>query len=449
MPEPTTPHHVPSGPFAAPIAAMCDAAIDHDPAVPTAEAVRLVSLLVAHIGPAAADALDALDDATGVRMHLNSDVRLDNVMLDTADVLPTLLAAGAHLPAWRYYLAVMDLAHQVVAVGLYPTAAALAAIDVLRRSLLTTIDDAGARPSAVGAVPPAAAQAAAGTGPADRDAPVAPAEDIELLLTELDELVGLEEVKVEVRRVADRLLVDQLRRDAGLVVPDASRHLVFVGNPGTGKTTVARLVGRIYAALGVVARGHLVETDRDGLVAGFVGQTAAKVTAAFDEADEGVLLIDEAYSLARGGERDFGREAIDQIVKLAEDRRDRVVVILAGYTGEMAEMIAANPGMTSRFPKTLTFADYDADELAAIAELIIAASGYQLTPAARTEVRRRLEDVERVAGFGNGRYVRNLVEDTIDRQASRIAPSARAGQTPDPKQLSQLRKADLPPAAGG
>ena len=146
---------------------------------------------------------------------------------------------------------------------------------------------------------------------------------------------------------------------------DQSRHLIFTGNPGTGKTTVARLLAQIYRTLGVVERGHLVETDRAGLVAGYVGQTAPLVQARFDEADQGVLLIDEAYSLVRGGERDFGREAIDTIVKLIEDRRDRIVVVMAGYPDEMEELIASNPGLRSRFPKVIHFPDYTTDELLA------------------------------------------------------------------------------------
>ena len=158
--------------------------------------------------------------------------------------------------------------------------------------------------------------------------------------------------------VTSLLRVQRIRAERGLPVLDQSRHLIFTGNPGTGKTTVARLLAQIYRTLGVVERGHLVETDRAGLVAGFVGQTAPLVTARFDEADQGVLLIDEAYSLVRGGERDFGREAIDTIVKLIEDRRDRIVVVMAGYPDEMDELIEANPGLRSRFPKVIHFPDY-------------------------------------------------------------------------------------------
>ncbi len=228
-----------------------------------------------------------------------------------------------------------------------------------------------------------------------------PARPLEELLAELDELVGLQAVKAEVKLVTNLLQVQKLRRERDLPVLEQSRHLVFTGNPGTGKTTVARLLAQIYRTLGVVKRGHLVETDRAGLVAGYVGQTAPRVVAVFDSADEGVLLIDEAYSLARGGERDFGREAIDTIVKLIEDRRDRIVVIMAGYTDEMAELVATNPGIRSRFPRTIHFPDYTTDELLAIIDGMGDKGGYQLDDEARAKARAWLDAAPRDKGFGN------------------------------------------------
>jgi SpoVK/Ycf46/Vps4 family AAA+-type ATPase len=203
---------------------------------------------------------------------------------------------------------------------------------------------------------------------------------------------------------------------------------------------VARLLAQIYRTLGVVDRGHLVETDRAGLVAGFVGQTAPLVQARFDEADEGVLLVDEAYSLVRGGERDFGREAIDAIVKLIEDRRDRVVVIMAGYPDEMEQLIASNPGLRSRFPKVIHFPDYTTDELLQIIDMQGRKGGYQLDPGARARARIWLDSVTRDRGFGNGRTARNLFEHAVSTQAMRLGPV----EDPTDEDLTTLVADDIP-----
>jgi Holliday junction resolvasome RuvABC ATP-dependent DNA helicase subunit len=287
--------------------------------------------------------------------------------------------------------------------------------------------------------PKPAGPPAADDPPTQPPPPAEPPEPLEDLLAELDALIGMETVKREVRLVADLTRVEKLRRERDLPVLEQSRHLVFTGNPGTGKTTVARLLSRIYRSLGIVEKGHLVEKDRSGLVAGFVGQTATKVVAAFDEADQGTLLIDEAYSLIRGGEDDFGREAIDTLVKLVEDRRDRLVVILTGYTGEMAELVAANPGMKSRFPKTIHFPDYSSEELVAILEMTASKGRFELTEAAKEKAADWLEAIPRDTGFGNGRLVRNLFEHAVGRQATRLASVA----TPTDEQLLTLEAEDF------
>ena len=266
--------------------------------------------------------------------------------------------------------------------------------------------------------------------PATEDA-TAP-ETLAEVLAELDALTGLAPVKTEVQLVADLLTVQRLREERGLRTVPTSRHLVFTGNPGTGKTTVARLVGRIYASLGAVAKGHVVETDRAGLVAGFVGQTATKVTEVVTSALDGVLLIDEAYALTRSGGTaagggDFGQEAVDTLVKLMEDHRDRLVVIVAGYPDEMVGFIDSNPGLSSRFPRTIHFPDYTTSELLSIASHQAEQAGYRFTPDGLAALERHLEATPRGRGFGNGRAVRNLFEATLATHAQRVVQTADPG----------------------
>jgi SpoVK/Ycf46/Vps4 family AAA+-type ATPase len=247
------------------------------------------------------------------------------------------------------------------------------------------------------------------------------------------------EVKAEVKLVANLIQVQNLRRERKLPVHESSRHLIFTGNPGTGKTTVARLLAQIYRTLAVVEKGHLVEADRSSLVAGYVGQTATKVTEAFDQADQGVLLIDEAYALTRGKEEDFGHEAVDTIVKLVEDRRDRIVVIAAGYPEEMVDFVNANPGLKSRFPKTIEFPDYSTDELIRIFESLGRDSTYTCDPSAAECLRARFDAEPRTKGFGNGRLARNIFEEAVGRQASRIV----ALENPTDEQLTTLVADDI------
>ena len=257
--------------------------------------------------------------------------------------------------AWRYYDRAMAIAHTVASLNEAPSTFTLKALERFRSMLLETMRGAGppagpatpASPPSTTADPPAAAPAGAAP-PAQ--APDPPGRPLAELLDELDALVGLQEVKAEVKLVTNLLQVQRLRRQRGMPVAEHSHHLVFTGNPGTGKTTVARLLAEIYHTLGVVSRGHLIETDRAGLVAGFVGQTAALVTKVVQSALGGLLLVDEAYALSRGGERDFGQEAIDTLVKLMEDHRGDLVVIAAGYPEEMGEFINANPGLAVALP---------------------------------------------------------------------------------------------------
>ncbi|MGI6029708.1 MAG: AAA family ATPase [Candidatus Heteroscillospira sp.] len=269
-----------------------------------------------------------------------------------------------------------------------------------------------------------------------------PAEkSLDELLEELDELVGLEGVKREVKSLVNLVRVRGLRREAGLPVPDMSLHLVFTGNPGTGKTTVARLLGAIYAAVGALPKGQLVEVDRSGLVAGYVGQTALKTQEVIQSAMGGVLFIDEAYALASGGENDFGQEAIDTILKAMEDHRDELVVIAAGYPEPMGRFISSNPGLESRFNKYIDFPDYNGEELLAIFRMRCEKGGYAMDKEAEEYAKGYFAAMyeSRTENFGNGRDVRNYFEDCIARQANRLA----GAEAPGRDELMALTAADM------
>jgi SpoVK/Ycf46/Vps4 family AAA+-type ATPase len=268
--------------------------------------------------------------------------------------------------------------------------------------------------------------------------------ELDALLGTLQSMIGLEAVKKEVSDMIDLLATVRTRVQAGLPAPAISRHLVFSGPPGTGKTTVARLYGQLLTALGGLKGGQLVEVARADLVGEYVGHTAHRTREAFDRARGGVLFIDEAYTLAPPDARqDFGREAIDTLVKLMEDHRDEVVVIVAGYELEIEQFLAANAGLASRFSRRIHFASYSADELVAIFEGIARASGYDCPGATLVALRQHFEDVPKGRSFGNGRHARQVLDEAVTRQASRL----RAITNPSVNDLRTLRVEDVTPAA--
>lgn len=279
--------------------------------------------------------------------------------------------------------------------------------------------------------------------PAQPEAP--PPERIEDLLAELDGYIGLEAVKKEVRSLINLVRVHQMRRENQLPVAELSLHMVFSGNPGTGKTTVARLMARIYHSLGILSKGQLVEVDRSGLVAGYVGQTALKTAKAVERALGGVLFIDEAYALRGSGDNDFGQEAIDTILKAMEDHRDDLVVIVAGYDGLMEEFIHSNPGLESRFNRFLHFEDYSDQELLEIFRGLCRKGCYTLDDRAEELVRELIRrENQSGTSFGNARGVRNIFEKILVCQANRLAAMEQA----DRQTLMAILPEDVRAASG-
>ncbi|NGO41592.1 right-handed parallel beta-helix repeat-containing protein [Streptomyces ureilyticus] len=268
-----------------------------------------------------------------------------------------------------------------------------------------------------------------------------PARTSKAVLGELDALVGLDSVKREVRALTDMIEVGRRRQQAGLKAASVRRHLVFTGSPGTGKTTVARLYGEILASLGVLEKGHLVEVSRVDLVGEHIGSTAIRTQEAFDRARGGVLFIDEAYALSpEDSGRDFGREAIDTLVKLMEDHREAVVVIVAGYTAEMERFLRVNPGVASRFSRTITFSDYVPEELLRIVEQQAEEHEYRLAPGAGEALLKYFTAIPKGPAFGNGRTARQTFEAMVERHAGRVAQFAE----PSTDDLTLLYAEDLP-----
>lgn len=261
------------------------------------------------------------------------------------------------------------------------------------------------------------------------------------VLQELDSLIGLAEVKSLVREIQAFIEIQQRRRSQMLVTEPLVMHMIFAGNPGTGKTTVARIFGKLFREMGVLPKGHLIEAERADLVGEYIGHTALKSREILKKAMGGILFIDEAYSLARGGEKDFGKEAIDTLVKAMEDHKDEIILILAGYSREMELFLRTNPGLRSRFPIQIDFPDYTVEELEHIAGLMLHQRQYKLTPGARRKLVSLLQEAmdSGLPHFSNARLVRNLIERAIRRQAVRLVGKKRV----DKEDLMLLEESDI------
>ena len=263
---------------------------------------------------------------------------------------------------------------------------------------------------------------------------------------ELEELIGLDSIKYEIIRLESFLRIQNIREEKNLAVADLTLHFVFHGNPGTGKTTVARIIGKIFKGIGFLKQGQVVETDRSGLVAEYLGQTAMKTKKVVESALDGILFIDEAYALSRGsagGNDNFGREAIETVLKLMEDYRRRLVVVVAGYPRLMEDFIDTNPGLKSRFTRYLTFEDFSPEELLSIIHLFASKTDYLFSEEADQALSVLLTRAweEKEEGFGNARYVRNLFQEIIQNQAMRLA---REEKIPGPDLLTRIEIVDLP-----
>jgi stage V sporulation protein K len=276
--------------------------------------------------------------------------------------------------------------------------------------------------------------------PAAKKTVLSPAERILNVLRELDALVGLAEIKKLVREIYAYIEIRKRRQKENLNTQPLVLHMIFKGNPGTGKTTVARILGKIFLEMGVLSKGHLIEVERADLVGEYIGHTAQKTREQLQKACGGILFIDEAYSLARGGEKDFGKEAIDCMVKAMEDHKDELILILAGYRQEMEMFLNINPGLRSRFPIQIDFPDYSKQELLQIAEQICLKREYRLNLEAKNTLLTAFGKKERVGEcFGNARTVRNIIERAIRRQAVRLMAKPNVSR----EELMNLEAGDL------
>jgi stage V sporulation protein K len=263
------------------------------------------------------------------------------------------------------------------------------------------------------------------------------------IMKELDKMVGLDNVKELVFEIYALLRIAGMRAEVGLMANTQVYHMVFKGNPGTGKTTVARIIAKLLQTMGVLTKGHLIEVERADLVGEYIGHTALKTRELVKKALGGVLFIDEAYSLARGGEKDFGKEAIDTLVKAMEDHKNQFILILAGYSEEMDLFLQTNPGLPSRFPIQLEFPDYSVEQLMRIAELMIKEREYALTPDTELRIRQQImQEKQRLeVSFSNARFVRNLIEKAMRNHAVRLLNQT--GPQPSKQDLMTLRPEDV------